>query len=211
LVGRDFGFSGDRTQWVWWSKGGARRGGLAYPALRGANQLLNAAAVMMALEVLRDRIPVSMQAVRQGMMLVELPGRFQVLPGRPTVVLDVAHNQQAAGVLAENLSNMGFFPETWAVLGMLGDKDVEGIVGLMRDRVDHWFFAALPGPRGLTAEALAKRAHECGINQGVQCFASPADAFTIAKKSAAEGDRIIVFGSFLTVSEVLGAMSAAGR
>src|SRR5690606_4955662 len=136
LSGRDFGFDGDRQQWAWWrlersggeSQGRVRRGGLAYPALRGANQLLNAATVLTALDCLRDRLPVSMQAVREGLMHVELPGRFQVLPGRPTVVLDVAHNVQAAGVLAENLFAMGFYPDTWAVLGMYADKDVEGVV-----------------------------------------------------------------------------------
>lgn len=110
ISGRDFGFGGDRQQWGYWryqappAQGAlVKRGGLAYPALRGANQLLNAAAVMTVLDAVRDRIPVSMQAIRQGLMLVEVPGRFQVLPGRPAVVLDVAHNPQAAGVLAENL------------------------------------------------------------------------------------------------------------
>ena len=209
LVGEDFGFSGDRTQWTWWSKGGARRGGLAYPALRGANQLLNASAVLMALETLRQRIPVSMQAVRQGLMLVELPGRFQVLPGRPSVVLDVAHNPQAAGVLSENLSNMGFFPETWAVLGMLADKDVEGVVKLIQDRVDHWMLVSLPGARGLSAERLEQRLCSVGVRGDIQRFESPAEAYAAARKTAGEGDRIVAFGSFLTVADVLAAVRAA--
>ena len=209
LVGEDFGFSGDRTQWTWWSKGGARRGGLAYPALRGANQLLNASAVLMALETLRQRIPVSMQAVRQGLMLVELPGRFQVLPGRPSVVLDVAHNPQAAGVLSENLSNMGFFPETWAVLGMLADKDVEGVVKLIQDRVDHWMLVSLPGARGLSAERLEQRLRSVGVRGDIQRFESPAEGYAAARKSAGEGDRIVAFGSFLTVADVLATVRAA--
>lgn len=209
LVGEDFGFSGDRTQWVWWSKGGARRGGLAYPALRGANQLLNASAVLMALEALRQRIPVSMQAVRQGLMLVELPGRFQVLPGKPSVVLDVAHNPQAAGVLSENLSNMGFFPETWAVLGMLADKDVEGVVKLIQDRIDHWMLVSLPGARGLSAGRLEERLRSVGVRGDVQRFASPEEGYAAARKTAGEGDRIVAFGSFLTVADVLAAARAA--
>ena len=81
VSGRDFGFAGDQQQWAFWLAGGARRGGLAYPALRGTNQLLNASAVMAACESVRDILPVPMQAIRQGFMLVELPGRFQVLPG----------------------------------------------------------------------------------------------------------------------------------
>lgn len=204
VSGRDFGFSGDRQQWNFWGRGGTlRRGGLAYPALRGANQLLNAAAVIAALDVLRDRLPVSMQAVRQGLMLVELPGRFQVLPGRPSVVLDVAHNVQAVGVLSDNLSNMGFFPETWAVFSILSDKDVEGVVARIRDRIDHWLVAGLPGARGLAAEDLAERVRRAGGATDVRVCPDPAAAYELARMQAGEGDRIVVFGSFLTVAAVV--------
>lgn len=216
ISGRDFGFGGDRQQWGYWRYTQApaegslvKRGGLAYPALRGANQLLNASAVITVLECLRSRIPVSMQHVRQGLMLVEVPGRFQVLPGRPSIVLDVAHNPQAAGVLADNLGNMGFYPETWAVCGMLNDKDAAGVVALMAGRVDHWLLADLPGPRGLAAEALAPVARTASGKDDVRCFASPAEAFAAAQKEATEGDRIVVFGSFLTVADVLAAIKAA--
>lgn len=210
VSGRDFGFGGDRQQWGFWryqdvpARGKLlRRGGLAYPALRGANQLLNASAALTALELLRERIPVSMQAVRQGLMMVELRGRFQVLPGKPAVVLDVAHNPQAAGVLAENLSNMGFYPETWAVFGAFGDKDVEGIASLLRNRIDHWLLASLPGPRGLSAEALRARLESAGITEGAECFDSPVEAFAAARANAGESDRIVIFGSFVTVGDVL--------
>ncbi|MDX9838219.1 MAG: bifunctional tetrahydrofolate synthase/dihydrofolate synthase [Azoarcus sp.] len=215
ISGRDFGFGGDRQQWGYWryaapEASGAltKRGGLAYPSLRGANQLLNAAAVMTALDTLRDRIPVSMQAVREGLMLVEVPGRFQVLAGRPSIVLDVAHNPQAAGVLSENLGSMSFHPETAAVLGMFGDKDVEGVVARMRDRVDHWFLADLPGPRGLSADELALRVRAAEVKGDIQCFTTPAEAFSAARKSVEEGDRIVVFGSFLTVADVLATIRA---
>ncbi|MFT3758802.1 bifunctional tetrahydrofolate synthase/dihydrofolate synthase [Thauera sp.] len=215
ISGRDFGFGGDRQQWGYWryqappAQGAlVKRGGLAYPALRGANQLLNAAAVMTVLDAVRGRIPVSMQAIRQGLMLVEVPGRFQVLPGRPAVVLDVAHNPQAAGVLAENLGSMGFHPETWAVLGMLGDKDVEGVVARLKGRIDHWLLADLPGPRGLKAEELALRLHMAGVEAGIRCFPSPKDAYAAAQQEAGEGDRIVAFGSFLTVAEVLDVVKA---
>lgn len=216
VSGRDFGFGGDRQQWGYWryqapSAQGAlvKRGGLAYPALRGANQLLNAAAVMTVLDTLRDRVPVSMQAIRQGLMLVDVPGRFQVLPGRPAVVLDVAHNPQAAGVLAENLGGMGFYPETWAVFGMLSDKDVEGVVALMKGRIDHWLLVDLPGPRGLTAEDLALRMRAAGVEGDIRCVATPREAYAAAQQEAGEGDRIVAFGSFLTVAEVLAAVNAA--
>lgn len=216
ISGRDFGFGGDRQQWGYWryaqppAQGSlVKRGGLAYPALRGANQLLNASAVITALECLRARVPVSMQHIRQGLMLVEVPGRFQVLPGRPSIVLDVAHNPQAAGVLADNLGNMGFYPETWAVLGMLGDKDVAGVIALMAGRVDHWLLADLPGPRGLSAEALAEQLRATTDKGEIRCFRSPAEAFAAAQKEVTESDRIVVFGSFLTVADVLAAIEAA--
>jgi len=209
VSGRDFGFSGDQNQWAFWIAGGSRRGGLAYPALRGANQLLNAAAVMAACEAVRDLIPVPMQAIRQGFMLVELPGRFQVMPGRPTVVLDVAHNPQAAGVLNENLASMGFFPETWAVIGMLSDKDVAGVVRLLRDRIDHWLVASLPGPRGLDAAKLAAILQEVGVSGEIAEFDSPSAAYEVAVSRAAEGDRIVIFGSFLTVADVMAARKAS--
>lgn len=205
VSGRDFGFSGDQNQWAFWTAGGSRRGGLAYPSLRGTNQLLNAAAVMAACEAVRDLIPIPMQAIREGFMLVELPGRFQVLPGRPTVILDVAHNPQAAGVLNENLASMGFFPETWAVIGMLADKDVTGVVRLLRDRVDHWLVATLPGPRGLSAASLAAIVREAGVTVDVAEYDSPRGAYEVARGRAAEGDRIVAFGSFLTVADVLAA------
>ena len=209
ISGRDFGFAGDQHQWAFWTAGGSRRGGLAYPALRGTNQLLNAAAVMAACEAVKPILPVPMQAIRQGFMLVDLPGRFQVLPGRPTVVLDVAHNPQAAGVLNENLASMGYFPETWAVVGMLADKDVAGAVRLLRDRVDHWLVASLPGPRGLSAGGLAAILREVGVNGDVAEYASPAAAYEVAAGRAAEGDRIVVFGSFLTVADVMAARKAS--
>jgi len=206
VSGRDFGFTGDRTQWTYWGPE-RKRGGLAYPALRGANQLLNAAAVMTALDSLRDRVPVSMQAIREGFMLVELPGRFQTLPGQPAVVLDVAHNPQAVGVLADNLMNMGFYPETWAVVGMLSDKSVEASIERIATRVDHWLPAGLPGPRGLSGDALADRLSAMDLDV-TQSYATPADAFRSARSQAKEGDRIVVFGSFLTVADVLTAIRA---
>ncbi|MES2481098.1 MAG: Mur ligase family protein, partial [Pseudomonadota bacterium] len=91
LLGRDFNFSGDKQQWGWAGRG-RRYAGLAYPALRGANQLINASGVLAALTALRERLPVTAQAVRNGLAMVELPGRFQIVPGQPTLVLDVAHN-----------------------------------------------------------------------------------------------------------------------
>ncbi len=207
VQGRDYGFAGDKNQWNFVGKA-SRRNSLAYPALRGANQLLNASTVLAALESLAEVLPVPMQAVRQGLMTVELPARFQVLPGKPAVVLDVAHNPQAAAVLAENLMNMGFFPETWAVCGMLADKDIAGSLVHLAPRVDHWLLCGLPGPRAASSEILEKALREAGSNATFEHFATPELAFASAINRAGDGDRIVAFGSFLTVAGAMRANAA---
>ncbi len=202
VSGHDFGFSGDKQQWQFRGRS-QRRSSMAYPALRGANQLLNASSVLAALESIEERLPVPMQAVRQGLMLVELPARFQVLPGRPAVVLDVAHNPQAAAVLSENFANMGFFSNTLAVCGMLLDKDIPGTLRALDARVDRWYLCDLGGPRGAKAQALADALQAIGSQAAVELFADPAAAFNAARAAAGEGDRIVAFGSFLTVAAVM--------
>ena len=130
---------------------------LAYPALRGANQLLNAAGVLAAFEALRGRLPITAQAVRQGFATVELPGRFQIVAGQPTLVLDVAHNPHAVAALAQNLDQMGFFPRTHAVFGAMRDKDIAAILTRMAPLVDHWHFTDLPVPRAPRAPRISQR------------------------------------------------------
>ncbi|MBS1231024.1 MAG: FolC bifunctional protein [Proteobacteria bacterium] len=206
LLGRDFGYFGDQTQWTFWGRDGQRRGGLANPALRGRFQLRNAAAVLAVVESLKDRLPVSMQAVRRGLLEVELPGRFQVLPGRPSIVLDVAHNPQAVAGLADNLGEMGFFERTIAVVGMLGDKDIPGALAALAGKIDVWLLASLDTPRGAPAQALAAVIAEQKLGGAVESFDTPAEAFACAAKLAGENDRILVFGSFYTVAAVLRAL-----
>ena len=220
LIGRDFNYSGDRQQWNFTARG-QRRSSLAYPALRGANQLLNASAALAALSALRDRLPVAQQAVRTGLMKVELAGRFQVLPGRPTVIYDVAHNPQAAAALAHNLDGMGYFPYTLAIFGAMRDKDIAGIVAAMLGRVDRWFMAGLPLARAATADELASavaamtaciprlEGERSDEPAEVRTFTSPADAWLAARESAGPDDRIVAFGSFHTVAGVINARGMA--
>ncbi|MDB5730076.1 MAG: folC [Noviherbaspirillum sp.] len=210
LIGRDFNYSGDKQQWNYGGRG-QRRNSLGYPSLRGANQLLNASAALAALEALRDRLPVGAQEVRNGLVMVDLPGRFQVLPGRPSIVLDVAHNPHAAATLAQNLDNMGFHAYTYAVFGAMKDKDIEGVIAHLKDRIDHWCVTDLPLPRAETAAGLKQALLDAGVmpnfqvgaEKTIETFASPAEAFLNARKRAGENDRIAVFGSFLTVAGVV--------
>ncbi|GAB4170460.1 MAG: bifunctional tetrahydrofolate synthase/dihydrofolate synthase [Rhodocyclaceae bacterium] len=209
-IGVDFGYLASRDGWQYWSRGdGAilRRSGLAHPALRGRHQLANASAAIAALEALDERLPVAMQDIRRGLIEVEWPARFQVVPGRPALVLDVAHNPQAALALAENLGEMGPCPRTWAVFGMMKDKDVRGVVERMKPRVDRWLVAGLPPPRGASAEALAAILGACGVREAI-CFAGPAQALAHARGHAGPDDRIVAFGSFVTVADVMRAAGA---
>lgn len=204
LLGRDFNFSGDKQQWAWAGRG-RRYAGLAYPALRGANQLLNASGVLAALEALRSRIPVTAQAVRNGLAMVELPGRFQIVPGQPALVLDVAHNPHAVAALAANLDNMGFYPATHAVFGAMGDKDLDTMLAKIAPLVDHWYFTDLPTARAASAQDLLARWQALGDKRKVPAstHADPQAAFAAAVAAAGPTDRILVFGSFFTVGGVL--------
>jgi dihydrofolate synthase/folylpolyglutamate synthase len=198
FLGKDFGYQAEAGQWSYWGPGG-RRGGLAYPALRGKTQLRNASAALCALDSLHERLPVAMQDVRRGLAEVELPGRFQVLPGRPLVILDVAHNAQAAKTLAQNLADSGFARETIAVCGILRDKDIGAVVRELAPHITRWHLASLPGARGATADQVASHLADSPVHK----YASPAQAFAAARAAAREGDKIVVFGSFLTVAEVM--------
>jgi len=209
-LGRDFSYGGDRQQWQW--SGRERRfSGLAYPSLRGVNQLLNAAGVLAVFEALYERLPISAQAVRTGLALVELPGRFQVLPGQPALVLDVAHNPHAVAALAQNLDQMGFFPRTHAVFGAMADKDVAAIFAKMAPLVDVWHFCDLAIPRAAKAQALVEQFERLQGEGAVKppgpvalhAHADPLAALAAAAAAADPADRILVFGSFYTVGGVL--------
>ncbi|OGA49197.1 MAG: bifunctional folylpolyglutamate synthase/dihydrofolate synthase [Betaproteobacteria bacterium RIFCSPLOWO2_12_FULL_62_13] len=202
VLGADFGFSADETQWQYWGPHG-KRNGLPHPALRGTYQLANASACLAALDALRDRLPVTMNDIRAGLLQAETPGRFQVLPGRPVVILDVAHNPHAAAALAENLGRMGRVRRTLAVFAMLRDKDIEGVIGATRARIDHWFVAGIAAPRGTDAERLVQALRAAGVTAAVTPCASIAAAYVQACDMATENDRILVFGSFYTVAAVM--------
>jgi dihydrofolate synthase / folylpolyglutamate synthase len=204
LLGRDFNFSGDPQQWSWAGRG-RRYAGLAYPALRGANQLLNASGVLAALESLRPRLPVTAQAIRNGLAMVELPGRFQVVAGQPVLVLDVAHNPHSVAALAANLDAMGFYPTSHAVFGAMADKDLAPMLRKMGPLVDRWYFTDLDTARGAkAADLLAKwQSQETRKDVAASTHSNPMEALRAAQASADPADRIVVFGSFHTVGGVL--------
>lgn len=212
-IGEHFGYSADATLWGYWGAGGKRHA-LPHPALRGACQLRNASACLAALDTLKDSLPVTMGDIRQGLLEVTLPGRFQVLPGRPLIVLDVAHNPGAAHILAINLGNMDHYQKTYAVFAMLRDKDMAGVVRSLMSRVDVWLVAGINAPRGASTDELLQVLESVNVvgAGGVICaFPDTATAYAYACEQATENDRICVFGSFHTVSEVLGYRNTVKR
>lgn len=209
VMGQDFGYMPQEQQWQYWSfrdvagrREVARRSSMAYPGLRGANQLANAASVLAVLDALAGVLPVAMKDVRQGLHELSLAGRFQVLPGRPVKVLDVAHNPHAARVLAENLSGMGFHRRTWAVFGVMADKDIDGIIDAVHQQVTDWLPCELPGRRAASTNSLVALLGARNLTVAGPC-ADVAAAMRFATDHANLDDRILVFGSFLTVAAAL--------
>ena len=209
LHGRDFALQGDQQQWGW-SGRGRRYSGLAWPGLRGANQLVNAAGVLAAIAAMHHRLPVAAQDVRIGLAQAEMTGRFQIVPGQPTLILDVAHNPHSVAALVANLDAMGFYPATHAVFGAMADKDLSSMLQRLHPLIDHWYFTDLPTPRAASAATLQQMWQTASASQPAklapatsQTFANPAQALQAALAAANPADRIAVFGSFYTVGAVL--------
>jgi len=200
-IDADFGATPQGRQWQYWGPGG-KRSALPHPVLRGTCQLANAAASIAVLESMRERLPVAVNDIRAGLLHADNPGRFQVLPGRPAVILDVAHNPQAARALAASLAAMGGNGRVLAVFAMLRDKDIAGVVAAVSSQVAHWFIAGLEGPRGAGLPELARAFAASGARAVTACN-DVAAAYSQACDIATENDRIVVFGSFYTVAAVM--------
>lgn len=207
LIGRDFSYQAQAQQWSYRGPGGDRHG-LPLPALRGSFQLANASACIAALDALRGRLPVTAGNIRDGLVRVENPGRFQALPGRPVMILDVAHNPHAAAALAANLVQMTGYRNTLAVFSMLKDKDVGGVVRALRGHVDHWLVAPLEGARALPVVELERCLREAGVTVPITVCANIAEACDRAYQMAGDDDRILAFGSFLAVAAAMTAVRA---
>ncbi len=201
LVGRDFGITRMDNQWSF-HMGDVHKHALPIPALRGEYQMVNAAAALAALEAVKAWLPVGIGAIKRGLLEVDWPGRFQVLPGRPLTILDVGHNPHAARALADSLKRMAFASQRIAVFSMLADKDMAAVVGLLKDEFDVWLVGGLDMPRGRSADDIASELEALGV-RGVSRYETVPLAWDAALSQAGENDRIVVFGSFHTVAEVM--------
>ncbi|BAK77439.1 FolC bifunctional protein [Pseudogulbenkiania sp. NH8B] len=201
LYGRDFGFNKLENQWSF-RMGEVFRHALPFPALRGSYQLVNASTALAVLDCLKEKLPVSIGAVKRGLLEVDWPGRFQVLPGRPLVILDVGHNPHAVKAMVANLKKLAFAENRYAVFSMLADKDLDAVVELARGEFDGWFVGGLDMPRGQSGAQLAERLAGLGV-RNVNVYDTVAEAWAAALSAAGENDRIVAFGSFHTVAAVL--------
>ena len=204
-LGRDFHIEREPHGWTL-RQPDKVRAGLPYPVLRGDHQLNNAAGALVALDAIGDRFPLAQSALRAGLLEARVQGRFQVWPGQPVVILDVAHNPAAAAALARALTQHKLSGRTHAVFGMLLDKDIVAVVDAIASCIDRWYLTSLSGPRAASADQLQAALTQAGVSQPVERFAEPAAAFAAARRAAAPADRIVVFGSFYTVGGILPAL-----
>ncbi|MBL8249420.1 MAG: bifunctional tetrahydrofolate synthase/dihydrofolate synthase [Candidatus Competibacter sp.] len=203
LIQANCAYDYSRTGDAWrWRSDPVRFNDLPLPALRGEHQIGNAAAVLATLHSVRDRLPVTAEAIHAGLTQVRLPGRFQIIPGPVEWILDVAHNPSAAAVLAAQLRARPCCGRTCAIVGLLADKDAQGVIEALADVVDEWRPVSLTGSRGRTGAELAALLRSAGI-QAVAAHDDIANACQAAANAARADDRIVVLGSFHTVAPAL--------
>lgn len=216
FAGEDFSYEIEPNGRWTYCKGELTWAHLPEPALVGINQYQNAAGVMSAIVALEDRIPVSRDAIEAGLKSVRLTARFELVAEDPfPIVIDVGHNLQAAEVLKKNiLATKRPDERTIAVFGMLADKDMQSVSRILKDVFDEWYVASLTGPRAASAEELRSAMLAAGIDaRKIRAWpdvrsalmAARQDATTIANQEvesihAPEPVRIIIFGSFVTVT-----------
>ena len=201
-LGRDFHFKTHGTDWRWqgqdWSFDH-----LPLPGLAGEHQLMNASAALAAVEQLNPVLPVDLSAITHGLQSPRLQGRIEVIERRPQVLLDVSHNPQAVAALAHYLETHTISGKTRAILGMMRDKDIGRSLASLKTLVDHWYVIDLPGPRGASAARLSEELENLQVQFPVDRFADAISALHVAKQQASADDRILVFGSFVTVSAIM--------
>jgi dihydrofolate synthase/folylpolyglutamate synthase len=203
VAGRDYGFRTIADGWAWRCDD-KEIPDLPRPALKGGFQLENASAVLMALALLEGDLPIGVEQIRRGLLQVRLPGRFQILPGSTQTIIDVAHNPEAASALADNLALLANGGRTLAIFSVLSDKDIEQIAIPLKERIDHWYLFELEGERASNLERMTKGLLRAGVaGSTITALPSLEHALSEAERKAGERDRLVVFGSFLTVAAVL--------
>lgn len=201
-INEDFSYAKHPSTWDWFA-GNLHIKHLPEPALKGEHQYRNAASVILAVSLLAERLPVSEQAIRSGLEHAQLTGRFQLIAGDIPVLLDVGHNPEAARALVDYLTH--YFPgkRILAVFSMMKDKDINGVLNIMKPIVNHWFFAPLTNTRATHETMMQEFFLQSSIPNVSFGYAGFADAFKAAKNQAQADDLLLIFGSFFLVSDCL--------
>jgi dihydrofolate synthase / folylpolyglutamate synthase len=203
LADDDFSYQRQADEWGWKGRR-TRYDELAKPRISGEFIYRNSSAVLMALELLQHRLPVTEDAVSKGLRNLHIPGRFQVIPGPVSIILDVAHNPEASRELAANLSLMQPNGRTLALFSALADKDISKVVEPLKQLVDRWYIGQVQADRAATLGQMEKAMADAGIDASNICSHTYlSDATTKAMADAKTHDRLIIFGSFYTVSEMM--------
>ncbi len=202
ILDRDYHYEFNGENWDWLSEGVQYRA-LPKPCEYNYYQIQNASGVLMALTELPDRFPVSETAIRDGLKNFQLEGRFQVIQGDVTIIMDVAHNAEAASILVDNLERMPTEGKTHIVIGMLNDKDHRAVFGELRKVADNWRIVELNSLRATESQVLLNDLEKSGNQKKVKTFNDMHDALVDVHKEAEKGDRIIITGSFITVGAAI--------
>ena len=201
LINRDF--TAKKTVQGWQYSAGSAQLQLPNLGLVGDFQINNAANAVHTVQHLNDILPITQANIYEALRTVKLTGRFQKIHSQPEILVDVAHNPHAARSLAHNLQEKLTFGRTFAVFAMLADKDIDGVVRELIGEMDAWYLADIHSLRGAKASDLQKILLKYAKKSSIQLFANVGAAIDAAYKNAAKNDRIIVFGSFHTVADVI--------
>ncbi len=201
--GKDYAGEKDGDTWHYRGPDGTALWELPLPALYGDRQIVNAATVLTVVHELQGRLPVYIESIGEALKNVRLPGRFETIQQDPLTIIDVSHNPHAAGVLAENLKALPCTGRTLAVYGAMADKDIDGVIAVLKDQIDAWYVSSLPLPRAEEAGILRQKLLAAGVpDNWISVFEKADDALLSAQKNALKNDRIIAFGSFWVVTGI---------
>ena len=206
-------FHGQPEEDGWWfqDQEGSLEERLPMPGIPGDHQILNAAAVLQCLRLIRGTFPLDAERIAKGLRGVILPGRFQYFDGEVPVLLDVAHNPEAVTILSKHLRK--YYPKVRvrAVFAVMRDKDIQQMVGIIGDLIEAWYLSPLPMQRAANPEEIAEILHNAGMEKVITGFDDVPLAVKAALKASSPGDMVLVFGSFFLVSDYLALVAGQGE
>jgi dihydrofolate synthase/folylpolyglutamate synthase len=202
IIGKDFGYEAHHDSFDFLIDSTFVMN-LPLPKLQGDFQLANATNALMAVKAMEDKLPLTEISIQKGITLTLLPGRFQEVKKMPSLIFDVAHNPQAARSLSHNLKTHVVPGKTIAVFSILKDKDIFGVINVLNLDIDDWFIAEIQNERAASIENISNTIQKINPSAHIEAFKNIQEAYQFASKEVTRNDRIIVFGSFFTVADIM--------